>query len=650
MPDLKNNSCLHGDNAEFVEEIYNRYLQGDKSIGEDWLGIFSSDVEINRTDSSNVQSTKTDNLASTLADFFRSYGHFFADVNPLSPNTNQPVDYQKYSNLPYVIPVCDTGMTGDLLINLNGLFGKSEITAGEFISILRDIYCKNIGFEFMHISSYEERMWLQEKIENRNCKLDSKDKKEILKHLVESEMFEQFLHMKFPGYKRFSIEGGESTVVAIEKVISNSTTFGIKEVVIGMAHRGRLNVLTKVMGKEYSAMLSEFQGNLAYPGDLDVSGDVKYHLGCSSDRTLDNNKKIHLSLCSNPSHLEAINPVLAGRVRAKQSSKEDNSVLGISIHGDAAFIGQGVVAETLTLSNIEGYKVGGIVHIVINNQVGFTANPCCIRSSFYCTDVAKSIEAPVFHVNGDNPEAVSFAASLAMEYRQKFKKDVVIDIICYRRYGHNEGDEPNFTQPLMYKSISKHKTPGKLYEEKLIAEKVIDSNEVNKLRDEFRAKLDKSLAESVNFTPEKADWFGGIWSKLRRARLNDLSEYSTDSKISKDKLKKLGVHINSNIPSSFNINNKVRKILDGRLESINSGSNIDWATAESLAFGSLLTEGIGVRLSGQDCGRGTFSHRHSRLIDQVTEEAFIPLNNINEKQACFEVIDSALSEYAVMGF
>jgi 2-oxoglutarate dehydrogenase E1 component len=622
MSDLKNNSCLYVDNAEFVEEIYSRYLEGDKSIGEDWHKIFSSDVGINRTESTNVQNIdETGGIGSSSANFFRFYGHFFADLNPLSPNENQSIDYKKYSNLPIS---SDAG-------------------------IYTNIYCKHIGFEFMHISSYEERIWLQEKIENQNYKLDSQDRREILRHLVESEMFEQFLHMKFPGYKRFSIEGGESAVVAIEKIISDSAAFDIEEVVLGMAHRGRLNVLTKIMGKEYSAMLSEFQGNLAYPAGLEVSGDVKYHLGYSSDRALSSGKKIHLSLCSNPSHLEAVNPVMVGRIRAKQNSK-NNSVLGIAIHGDAAFIGQGVVAETLTLSNIEGYKVGGIIHIVINNQVGFTANPCCTRSSFYCTDVAKSIEAPVFHINGDNPEAVSFTANLAMEYRRKFKKDVVIDIICYRKYGHNEGDEPNFTQPLMYKLISKHKTTGTLYEEQLTAEKVVSSDEVNKLRSEFRAKLDKSLAESVGFAPKKADWFGGVWSKLRRARPNDLSEYYTNSGVSQDELKKLGVHINTNIPGSFNINNKVRRILDGRIDSVISGSNIDWAVAESLAFASLLTEGIGIRLSGQDSGRGTFSHRHARLVDQITEETFVPLNNINGNQAHLEVIDSSLSEYAVMGF
>ncbi|MCA4775058.1 2-oxoglutarate dehydrogenase E1 component [Wolbachia endosymbiont of Mansonella ozzardi] len=617
MPNL---SYLYGDNAEFVEEMYNRYLRGDKSIGEDWYRIFSSNLEASQAKPFSVQhAAKSDNSASDLANFFRSYGHFFADLNPLSPSINKEINYQKYSNLS---PTHGAG-------------------------IYRDIYCKNIGFEFMHISSYEERMWLQEKIESQTYTLSSQDKKEILRHLIESEMFEQFLHIKFPGHKRFSIEGGESAIVAIERIINDSVAFGIEEIVLGMAHRGRLNVLTKVMGKEYSAVLSEFQGNLAYPSGLEVSGDAKYHLGYSYDRTLVSGKKMHLSLCPNPSHLETVNPVMVGRIRAKQKVRP---VLGISIHGDAAFIGQGVVAETLTLSNIEGYKVDGIIHIVINNQIGFTANPCCARSSFYCTDVTKSIEAPVFHVNGDNPEAVSFVASLATEYRQKFKKDVVIDIICYRKYGHNEGDEPNFTQPLMYKAISKHKTPGALYEEKLTIEKVLSSDEVSKLRGEFRTRLDRSLTESAAYTPKKADWFGGVWSKLRRARLNNLSEYYTDSGVSLDELKKLGIRINSNIPSSFNINNKVRKILDGRIDNINSGHGIDWATAESLAFASLLTEGIGVRLSGQDSGRGTFSHRHSRLVDQVTEETFIPLNNISEKQANFEVIDSALSEYAVMGF
>lgn len=395
---MSNDSCFYGDNIEFIEEIYQKYLQGDKSIGEDWHKVFSSiitsnETEINPLDKKNIT---VNDLATTLTSFFRSYGHFFANLNPLSKSEDLTIDYQKYSNI--------SNLDFEKSINLKGMFNREEINIGDFISILKDLYCKKIGFEFMHISSYEEKLWLQEKIENRNFSLNAKEKKEMLQHLIESEMFEQFLHMKFPGYKRFSIEGGESAIVAIEKIISKSTSFGIEEIVLGMAHRGRLNVLTKILGKEYFAMLSEFQGNSSYPDKIDVSGDVKYHLGFSSDRKLPDGRKIHLSLCYNPSHLEAVNPVLAGRVRAKQNTK---SVLGLSIHGDAAFIGQGVVAETLSLSNIEGYKVGGILHIVINNQVGFTANPCCARSSFYCTDIAKLIDLPVFHVNGDDPEVIA---------------------------------------------------------------------------------------------------------------------------------------------------------------------------------------------------------------------------------------------------
>lgn len=624
MANLKNNSCFSGDNSSFIEDIYQRYLQGDKSVGKDWSDIFANGQQ-NTEVLSKPSNYYTNDLVLKLVNFFRSYGHFFAKLNPLSSSESQEINYKKYSDL--------ENIDLNLLVNVNGLLNRQEITIEEFISLLKNIYCKNIGFEFMHISSQEERLWLQNKIENRTYELSVQDKKEILRHLIESEMFEQFLHMKFTGYKRFSIEGGESAIIAIERIIKDSVTSGIEEIVLGMAHRGRLNILAKIAGKEYTAILSEFQGNFTYSNNLNISGDVKYHLGHSCDRVFSDGQKIHLSLCYNPSHLEAINPVLVGRVRAKQKIK---STLGISIHGDAAFIGQGVVAETLSLSNIEGYKVGGIIHIVINNQIGFTANPDCARTSFYCTDIAKFIEAPVFHVNGDDQESVSLVTSLALEYKQKFKKDVIIDLICYRKYGHNEGDEPNFTQPLMYQLISQHKTPGRLYEDQLIKNGVLSSDDANSLRNEFRSMLDNSLAQSGNFIPKVKDDYP--------KRLN------RDYFISKEKLKTLGVSINNGVPDDFNLNKKVKKILSNRLENIVSESNIDWATAESLAFGSLLTEGIAVRLSGQDSGRGTFSQRHARLIDQTTEEVFIPLNNISQEQEYFEVIDSPLSEYAVMGF
>ncbi|UWI83241.1 2-oxoglutarate dehydrogenase E1 component [Wolbachia endosymbiont of Howardula sp.] len=624
---MLNAQCINSDNIEFIEEMYARYLQNDHSIGDDWYQLFHTNLdilqEINRENDikiSEVHNTLHD-TSSHVADLFRSYGHFFADLNPLKTNNQQEINFEKYSNL--------------LISQVN-------------TTMYRNIYCTNIGFEFMYITSYAERIWLQRKIEHQNNILNAQDQKEILKHIIESELFEQFLHIKFPGYKRFSLEGGESTIVAIEKIISDAAgIYDIEEIVFCMPHRGRLNVITKVIGKEYHAIFSEFQGALSYPSYLDISGDVKYHMGYSSDRILINGQKIHLSLCSNPSHLEAITPVLAGRIRAKQNTR---SVLGVAIHGDAAFTGQGVVAETFTLSHLNGYNVNGIIHIIINNQIGFTANPCCTRSSFYCTDIAKSIEIPVFHVNGDKPESVSIVIGIAMEYRAKFKKDVIIDIICYRRHGHNEGDEPHFTQPMIYQLISKHQSLAESYAQFLISKHILNSQEINKLQSNFRAQLDKSFLHSKLYTAVKAECFEGHWSQLRKVKVHDLREYYTDSGVLPLKLQQLYLEMNNNIPKYFNIHAKVKKMLEERVKRVNSGMNIDWATAESLTFASLLTEGIPVRLSGQDSSRGTFSHRHAKIIDQVTEEVFIPLNNINNTQSYFEVIDSPLSEYAVMGF
>ncbi len=623
MSKYSSNSSSHlfSSNVDFIDEIYQRYLLGDKSISEDWKAIFSGDFTVSSQSTAANIDQKNENSDNNLLNFFRCNGHLYANINPLKPQLS--------------------------LTNLTDTFQVSQ----EFVSTLKDIYCKNIGFEFMHISSSAEREWLQNRVENKN--LDLKHKKLILSHLVETEMFEQFLHVKFPGYKRFSIEGAESMVVGLEQIIDDAFAFNINEIVLGMAHRGRLNVLTKVMGKKYSAMMSEFQGNPAYPPDLEVAGDVKYHLGYSCDRKSSEKKTLHLTLCSNPSHLEAVNSVAIGRTRAKQDLINDSarsSILGILIHGDAAFAGQGVVAEVLSLSRIAGYNVGGTIHIIVNNQIGFTTNPKDARSTFYCSDLAKFIEVPIFHVNGDDPEAVSLVCSLALEYKQKFKKDVVIDLVCYRRYGHNEGDEPIFTQPLMYKLISEHKTTAKLYAEKLIEKKIIDENEFNNLSDSFRAVLDENLKNSANFIPNKADWFSGNWSNLDRPEPGNFNDYLTNTEVPVDELRKIGEKINSNFPNTFNINSKIKKILSNRLETIISGNNIDWGTAEALAFASLLSKNIKIRLSGQDSGRGTFSHRHAKLVDQVTEEVFIPLNNIGEKQAYLEVVDSPLSEYAVMGF
>lgn len=615
-----NSSHLFISNAVFVDEIYQRYLLGDKTIGEDWKAVFSGNFTANGKPIVANTNDKNESSKFNLLNFFRRDGHLYADVNPLK------------AQLP-----------------LTSIIDASQ----EFIASLKNIYCRSIGFEFMHISSSEEIEWLQNKVENQHYNLDANNRKAILKHLVETEMFEQFLHIKFPGYKRFSIEGAESLIVGLEQIIDDAFAFNISEIVLGMAHRGRLSVLTKLMGKKYSAMISEFKGNLAYPDDLEVAGDVKYHLGYSCDRRSVEGKSLHLTLCSNPSHLEAVNPITMGRVRAKQdlvNDSERSSILGILIHGDAAFAGQGVVFETLSLSRIPGYNIGGTVHIIVNNQIGFTTNPKDARSTFYCSDLAKFIEAPIFHVNGDDPEAMNFTCSLALEYRQKFKKDVIIDLVCYRRYGHNEGDEPMFTQPLTYKLISKHKTTAKLYARQLIEQEIIDEKEYNNLRNNFSVTLDENLSNSVNYIPNKADWFSSNWSSFRRPKVGDFSNYLTDTGVAVEKLKKIGEKINGNVSSTFNINSKIKKILASRLAAIDSGCNIDWGAAEALAFGSLLSENIRIRLSGQDSGRGTFSHRHAKLVDQITEEVFIPLNNIDEKQAYFEVIDSPLSEYAVMGF
>ncbi|WP_339045381.1 2-oxoglutarate dehydrogenase E1 component [Candidatus Mesenet endosymbiont of Agriotes lineatus] len=613
-----NSSHLFVINAAFIDDAYQRYLLDDKLVSDDWKVVFSGDFTADKK--SIIANTQNEDPKFNLLNFFRCNGHLYADVNPLKAQ----------------VPLAD-------------MMDASQ----ELIASLKNIYCRSIGFEFMHISSSEEVEWLQNKIENQHYNLDEHNRKTILKHLVETEMFEQFLHTKFPGYKRFSIEGAESLMVGLEKIIDDTFVFNINEIVLGMAHRGRLSVLTKFMGKKYSAMISEFKGNLAHHDAPEVAGDVKYHLGYSCDRKSVGGKSLHLTLCSNPSHLEAVNPIVMGRVRAKQDLANDNErslVLGVLIHGDAAFAGQGVVFETLSLSRIPGYNIGGIVHIIVNNQIGFTTNPKDARSTFYCSDLAKFIEAPILHVNGDDPEAMSFTCSLALEYRQKFKKDIVIDLVCYRRYGHNEGDEPVFTQPLMYKLISEHKTTAKLYAQKLIEQKIVDEEEYNNLRDSFSAILDENLRNSINYTPSKADWFFGNWSSFRRPKIGDFTDYLTDTGVAIEKLKEIGEKINSNVPSTFSINSKIKKILASRFAAIDSGCNIDWGTAEALAFGSLLSENIRVRLSGQDSGRGTFSHRHAKLIDQVTEKVFVSLNNIDEKQAYFEVIDSPLSEYAVMGF
>ena len=575
---------------------------------------------------------------------YRIAGHLKADLDPLN------LAEKKY--IPDLDPktygLNDSEMEKEVFID--GVFGINEIRLDELIKILEKYYCGKIGTQFMHIQDKEQRDWIMDKIENIKPEeiFTDKGKKAILERLTAAEFFETFLDKKYTGTKRFGLEGGESLIPALEQILKYGGKNGIEEVVLGMPHRGRLNVLANFMGKPFSAIFSEFQGNASNPDDVQGSGDVKYHLGTSSDRSFEN-INVHLSLTANPSHLEAVNPVVVGKVRAKQDQKNDvdrKKVVGLLMHGDAAFSGQGLVPETLDLSGLKGYKTGGTIHFIVNNQIGFTTSPTFSRSGPYCSDVALMVEAPIFHVNGDDPEAVVYAARIATEFRQKFNKDVVIDMFCYRRQGHNESDEPAFTQPLMYEKIRSHPTTREIYASKLIDEKVLDKNEVDKLLEEWSEKLEKDLEVGKNYKPNKADWLEGSWTGFES---KGIVKPNIITGLPLKTLKEYGVKL-AKIPEGFEVNRKVQRVLQKRLKTISDGKDIDWACAESLAFASLLYEGVNVRLSGQDCGRGTFSQRHAILVDQKSEKKFSTLNNFLQNGSRVEIVDSPLSEAAVLGF
>ncbi|MFN9251844.1 MAG: 2-oxoglutarate dehydrogenase E1 component, partial [Brevundimonas sp.] len=547
---------------------------------------------------------------------------------------------------------------------LDGVLGLETGTLREVLEILRRTYCGSLGIQYMHIAEPEEKAWLQQRVEGPD-KLQTnaftrEGKLAILNKLIEAETFERFLHRRFPGTKRFGLDGGEAMVPALEQVIKRGGALGVDEVVLGMAHRGRLNVLAAVMGKPYRAIFHEFQGGSTVPGDIEGSGDVKYHMGASSDRTFDNNQ-VHLSLTANPSHLEIVNPVVLGKARAKQAFdiREANSgkpeaewaldrshVLPLLIHGDAAFAGQGVVAECFALMGLKGYRTGGTLHFVINNQIGFTTSPRNSRSSPYPSDVALMVQAPIFHVNGDDPEAVVFAAKVATEYRQKFNQDAVVDMFCSRRFGHNEGDDPTFTQPIMYARIKAQPSTREIYAQRLIAEGVVTAAEVEAEVARFEAFLDAEFDAGKAFKADKADWLDGRWQGLG---LPDSDERRGETAVPLTQLQAYGQRLTT-VPNDIDIHKTLKRVLEGRREAIETGEGLDWATAESLAFASLVDEGFPVRLSGQDSVRGTFSQRHSAIIDQTTEARYVPLSNLREGQAQFEVIDSALSEEAVLGF
>jgi 2-oxoglutarate dehydrogenase E1 component len=575
---------------------------------------------------------------------YRIRGHLAANLDPLDmreKNAHPELDPKSYG-------FSDADM--DRPIFIDNVLGLEVASMRQILEIVQRTYCGTFALQYMHISDPQQAAWLKERIEGygKEIAFTREGRKAILNSLVEAEGFEKFLHVKYMGTKRFGLDGGESLVPAMEQIIKRGGQLGVQEVVIGMPHRGRLSVLANVMEKPYRAIFNEFQGGSFKPEDVDGSGDVKYHLGASSDRTFDDNT-VHLSLTANPSHLEAVNPVVLGKARAKQAQRNDEehiSVIPILLHGDAAFAGQGVVAECFGLSGLVGHKTGGTIHIVVNNQIGFTTAPHFSRSSPYPTDIALMVEAPIFHVNGDDPEAVVHAARVATEFRQKFHKDVVIDIFCYRRFGHNEGDEPMFTNPIMYNRIKKQKTTLQLYTERLVADGLIPEGEIEDMKAAFQAHLNDEFEAGRNYKPNKADWLDGRWSHLDREK----DEYERGkTSVPPETFAEVGAAL-TRVPHGHKVHRTVTRLLDAKHQMFQTGTGFDWATAEALAFGSLLAEGYPVRLAGQDSTRGTFSQRHSGIVDQDTEERFYPLNNIREGQARYEVIDSMLSEYAVLGF
>ena len=702
LPDNKifeKTSFLHGTNSAFIEQMYEKYLINPISVPADWQIFFSGINDQSTGDSRNASWSEYSKIKPNNGDLvsaidgnwpeevklyenevksftafnsdevtarsatldsiraimmiraYRIRGHLKANLDPLGL-----VKQNEHTELkPETYGFNSEDM--DRQIFLDNVLGLEFATLKEILEILNRTYCSTVGIEFMHISDPEEKSWLQKRIEGKDKEITFTDlgKEFILKKLIEAEGFEKYLHKKFVGTKRFGLDGAETVIPAMEQIIKKGGQLGVSEIVIGMPHRGRLGILASVMGKAYQEIFHEFAGGSIMPEDVAGSGDVKYHLGTSSDRIFDDNK-VHISLTANPSHLEAVDPVVLGRVRAKQAhlrtdkgktiQESFTAVMPILLHGDAAFAGQGIVAECFALSGLRGHKTGGTIHIIVNNQIGFTTSPSFARSSPYPSDVAKFINAPILHVNGDDCEAVIYAARVATEFRQKFNKDVVLDVFCYRRFGHNEGDDPTFTQPLMYKKIKSHKSVADTYAEKVINEKLFDNNKVLNMKSDFIKHLDSEFEAAKSFKPNKADWLDGFWANMKSSRG---SKRKIPTSISKSDFKNIGSKVTS-YPESLNIHKTLARIFGNRKNMIDSGEGVDWATAEALAFGSLLEEGFPVRLVGQDSIRGTFSHRHSALVDQETEERYIPLNNISDKQARYEGIDSFLSEAAILGY
>ncbi len=677
-------SFLQGGNSPFIKELYLKYINDPKSIPESWVEFFNGldeDQDIikkeilgpswapkknnnlksdskEKKDTINSDQLEANGKLITQKDYekekiqsvkaialiraYRIRGHLIANLDPLEMMERKylyelhPNDHgfkkEDYNKKIYVHSYMDVGYA----------------TINEILSTLRKVYCSSIGVEYMHISDPIEKKWFRERMEKKEnqLKFTQSGKKAILNKLIQAEGFEKFLAVKFVGTKRFGLDGAESLIPALEQIIKRGGQLGVKEIKIGMPHRGRLNVLANVLQKSYKRIFNEFSGE---KGNIpaDSTGDVKYHLGASSNREFDGNL-VHISLTDNPSHLEAVNPVVLGQTRAKQfyhGDKLRKQVIPVLLHGDAAFAGQGVVAECFAMSGLPGHNTGGTIHIIVNNQIGFTTNPRFARSSPYPSDLAKMVDAPILHCNGDDPEAMVHICKIAIEFRQKFNKDVVIDMICYRRFGHNEGDEPSFTQPLMYKKIKQHPTTLNVYGNKLVKEGTITKEKFDEMKKEFKNLLGEQFKTAKNYKP-KLEWYEGVWSRFKPEKGKDKRGVTG---VSVEKIRKIGDKI-TYIPEKYVVHPTVKKIFENKKKMFESGKGFDWSTAEQLAFATLLEEGYPVRLAGQDSGRGTFSQRHSVLRDQITNKYYTPLNNISKKQKRFEVIDSLLSEFAVLGF
>jgi 2-oxoglutarate dehydrogenase E1 component len=703
---FEQSSFLYGGNAKFVEDLFQQYLNNPASVDPNWRVYFQGLAENEQSasgpswarpdwppkpsdeitaaldgnwaayektlapkidprakpatiavpapiaapaaTSDDVKKATMDSVrALMMIRAYRMRGHLAANLDPL--RQKEPAPQPELDPASYGFTEADL----DRPVFLDNVLGLEKGTIRQVIDILRRTYCGTLGVEFMHISDPEQKAWMQERIEgpHKEITFTPEGKKAILNKLIEGEGFENFLNVKYTGTKRFGLDGGESMIPALEQIMKRGGQLGVSDIVLGMAHRGRLNVLANVMQKPFSAIFHEFQGGSSTPDDVEGSGDVKYHLGSSSDRVFDGNT-VHLSLTANPSHLEIVDPVVLGKARAKQDQKGDKeriTVLPLLIHGDAAFAGQGVIAECFGLSGLKGHRNGGSIHFIVNNQIGFTTSPLWARSSPYPSDVAKMIEAPIFHCNGDDPESVVFAAKIATEFRQKFKKPVVIDMFCYRRFGHNETDEPSFTQPLMYKKIGVHGTVVNLYAQRLIAEGNLTADEFETFKAAYRTRLDDAMAVATGYKANKADWLDGRWAGLKAAAdLDDARRGQTGVPV--DRLREVGLKL-TRVPKTFKVHKTMQRVLDARRKMFEEGNGLDWASAESLAFGTLLQDGFKIRLSGQDVQRGTFSQRHAVIVDQDSEKRYTPLNHlVKEQKTKIEVINSMLSEEAVLGF